>query len=483
MKLFARPSSFTEAMTSMIYFNYFLGLRVFEYPRGYPRSVLSFIYFLIIYFIFCAGVFNANVYYMKQTKPLKLGYIIYTLMKYLNTASVIIKMFTGWWHSKQIAECHKMIFEIDKTLQQIGLVVNYDRIYFMSIGIVTVWLLIVTILITTANIYFFSRLDILKILNMVFASLMVMTVDYVNTFEFYVFLRCLQTKFELVNHLLRETLKNLSMQETKLRTFELKDYTKLIDFEQKKNIFSTKMTSQWSPSIYSATNLFVLSKRSPVQFQIKTNIPLQFNKELQNELWNQSQKNIFTTKFENHTHLLQIIKQVHLELSKVSKLICSAFGIQIAWEVGSVILSVINILFSFYHPLFIQKADIPLRHTFMAILLCLINFLKIFLLSRACKNAADEGNKAIELIHITHGSNTEDSIKQEEIQQFGIQILQSPVTFYVFGLTMNNHILSMVSLCSSVLFPICSCSFHLIIYQLIILDMYVIVNSEQHNLV
>lgn len=33
-----------------------------------------------------------------------------------------------------------------------------------------------------------------------------------------------------------------------------------------------------------------------------------------------------------------------------------------------------------------------------------------------------------------------------QIQQFGIQILQSPVTFSAFGLTLNNSILSMVSI-------------------------------------
>ncbi|KAL0130344.1 hypothetical protein PUN28_002170 [Cardiocondyla obscurior] len=65
----------------------------------------------------------------------------------------------------------------------------------------------------------------------------------------------------------------------------------------------------------------------------------------------------------------------------------------------------------------------------MTLTMCIINVIIISLLSRACKNAAKEGNKTVELIHTTYGYNTD---------------IDMPVTFYLFGLTMDNHILSMV---------------------------------------
>ncbi|KAL0098375.1 hypothetical protein PUN28_010456 [Cardiocondyla obscurior] len=81
--------------------------------------------------------------------------------------------------------------------------------------------------------------------------------------------------------------------------------------------------------------------------------------------------------------------------------------------------------------------------------MCIINVFIVSLLSRVCKNAAEEviyyacRNKSVELINTTYGYNI-DIDTQEEMQQFSIQILHRPVTFYVFGLTMDNHILSMV---------------------------------------
>ncbi|KAL0116055.1 hypothetical protein PUN28_011129 [Cardiocondyla obscurior] len=143
-------------------------------------------------------------------------------------------------------------------------------------------------------------------------------------------------------------------------------------------------------------------------------------------------------------YLLQIMKQVHLELCKVSKLMCSAFGVQIAWEIGVVMLNIIQTLYNFYNRYIVRTSrSSTIADTIMAIILCFINILKIFILSRVCKNATEEGNKTVELIHTTNGCNT-DIETQEEMQQFGIQILQSPVIFYVFGLRMDNHILSMM---------------------------------------
>ncbi|KAL0098373.1 hypothetical protein PUN28_020338 [Cardiocondyla obscurior] len=105
---------------------------------------------------------------------------------------------------------------------------------------------------------------------------------------------------------------------------------------------------------------------------------------------------------------MQII--VHLELCKVSKLIYSAFGVQMAWEIGIVIISIIQTLYNFYNHCIIQVLKATLEDTLMAIILSFIGLLKVFF----C------------------------------MQQFGIQILQSPVTFYLFGMTMDNHILSMI---------------------------------------
>ncbi|KAL0098372.1 hypothetical protein PUN28_020337 [Cardiocondyla obscurior] len=372
MKLFARPNSFYEALTSVHYFNYILGLRVFEYPRGYPRSVLSLIYLLIIYVIFYRGAFGIAQYF-KTIRVFKLDCIIYVVIPNLYFLSPILKMILGWWYSKNIAVCHKKIFKIDKTLRQLRLAVNYDKIYFMTIGFNTSWFIFYILISIMSYLYMVPHIGILQTIHVLFVSIIPLSIK------------------------------------TKLNIIELKDYTKLMDFEQQKNILSMKLISDWRQSIYSASN-FVLRKQSPVTSQIKMHIPFQIKKKLQNKLRNRFHEDISMTKRENHVHILQVTKQVHLELCKISRIICSAFGVQIIWEIGMDILYTIQTLYTIYN-----------------------RYIKRQL----------KGNKSVELINTTYGYNT-DIDTQEEMQQFRIQILHRPVTFYLFGLTMDNHILSMM---------------------------------------
>ncbi|KAL0116053.1 hypothetical protein PUN28_011127 [Cardiocondyla obscurior] len=235
MKLFARPNSFYEAMTSVMYFNYLLGLRVFEYPRGYPRSVFSLIYILIIYIMFCGGAVSMGVYF-ENIKLLKLDYIIFLVTGNMYVLSVILKMILGWRHSKKIAVCYKKIFEIDKTLRQLGLTVKYDEIYFITIGFIISWFILSIFLGVTS--FFFFKLhidDIFQTIYMTYASIISSSIDYVNAFEFYA--------------------------------------------------FSSSVTSE-----------------------IETHIPFYLNKELQCKFQNRFYRNIFTPKYKNHKHLLQITK-------------------------------------------------------------------------------------------------------------------------------------------------------------------------------
>ncbi|KAL0114921.1 hypothetical protein PUN28_010455 [Cardiocondyla obscurior] len=441
MKIFTRPNSFYEALTSVHYFNYVLGLRVFEYPRGHPRPLLSLIYFLIIYVIFYSGVLNVERYY-NTIKIFKLDSVIYVVVPNIYFTSPILKMILGWWFSKNIAVCHKKIFKIDKTLRQLGLTANYDKIYFMTLGFITTWFIVYIFICISNILYIVPRIGILQTIHVLFVSIIPLSIGYVNSYEFYAFSRLLHIKFKLINHLLRETIKNLSVKETKLSTFELKDYTKLMDFEQQKNILSMKIISEWHQSIYSASN-FVIRNQSPVDSQIEIYIPFQIKKELQNKFRNRFHENISTTKRENHVHILQITKQVHLELCKISRIICSAFGVQIFWEIGMDIMFSIQTLYTLYNQYIQELLKVAIEHSLVALTLCIFNIFVMFLLSCTCKNAAEEGNKTVELIHTTYGYNT-DIDTQEEMQQFRIQILHRPVTFYVFGLTMDNHILSMM---------------------------------------
>lgn len=100
MKLFARPKCFSDAIASVTILNFILGLRVFEYPRGHSRPILSLIYLLFIYVMYCGGSLRLEENYYADIKLMKLEYVLYQLLTYVIIISVIVKMLLGWWHSK-----------------------------------------------------------------------------------------------------------------------------------------------------------------------------------------------------------------------------------------------------------------------------------------------------------------------------------------------------------------------------------------------
>ncbi|XP_011862056.1 PREDICTED: uncharacterized protein LOC105558766 isoform X2 [Vollenhovia emeryi] len=170
MKLFARPKYFFEATALVTTISHISGLRVFEYPRGHPRPILSLTYLLFLYIVFCNGWLRVHGKYYANVRLMKLEYVLYQLLKYVVIVSVIMKMLLGWWHTKKFKICHKKISEIDATLRQLGLTVNYDKIYFATIGTMTVW---ITFIFTMCTVVFFH----LRISTDVFTSIYLILVD------------------------------------------------------------------------------------------------------------------------------------------------------------------------------------------------------------------------------------------------------------------------------------------------------------------
>jgi len=99
MKLFARPKSLNDAIGYWSTVSRLLGLRVFEYPRGQPWPVLSFVYLLVLFLLYC-GTINLQTSYYMNNKLLKLEYVLYQLFTYINFVNVLIKLILGWWHTK-----------------------------------------------------------------------------------------------------------------------------------------------------------------------------------------------------------------------------------------------------------------------------------------------------------------------------------------------------------------------------------------------
>ncbi|XP_011862060.1 PREDICTED: uncharacterized protein LOC105558770 [Vollenhovia emeryi] len=307
MKLFARPKCFSEIIAPVTTVNCIVGLRAFEYPRGNPRPILSLIYLAFIYITFCCGILRMNQRYYAGLKLMKLEYALLKLLMYIVLVSMILKMLLGWWHTKKFKVCLKKIFEIDETLQQLGLTVNYDRLYFVMIGIITVLITFVFVVWTMMFIHLNIITDVFTSIYLLLIYTYSFIVNSINIFEFFIFAKCSQMKFKLVNQLLRESLTDLSKKDKKLGIYEMKDYERIMDAEQQKQVLSTKMIFRRRQRVQTGINFSM--KQNSVVFPTESHSPSHVTNHFQSVLQNQSRRHNSTiTKYQKPKHLLQVIK-------------------------------------------------------------------------------------------------------------------------------------------------------------------------------
>ncbi|CAL1676300.1 unnamed protein product [Lasius platythorax] len=448
MKIFARPKSLTEAVAPIITLNYLIGLRAFEYPRGQPRPILSLIYLLFLYCLYYSGSMYLDEKYYSNVKLLKLEHFLYSL-EYIIVYLIFVKLLLGWWYTKRFEACYRKIFKIDETLRQLGSAVNYDKIYFIIIGVMVIWFAFSFSTCILMFIIIRAQTDVYRTIGATVVYLYSLTVSFTTIFEFYIIVKCLQMRFELINQLLYERSAVLSAKEIKLGFFEMKDYAKIMDVEQRKSLLPMKILSQCCRQVQSGKNVFLSEKQNSVKSLIQSHFPSHFQKQFQGELGDRNRfqrHNSIMTECQKRKYLLQIIKQVHLELCRVSKTICIIFGIQTACEMGIIIIFFTGSLYNLYIRYIVRRykiTNILTQQTAITIMLSIYDILKITFLSRVCKHAADKGNKTIEFIYSIYGCSTTSGV-QEEIQQFGIQILLNPVRFSVYGISLDNHVLTMM---------------------------------------
>lgn len=121
--------------------------------------------------------------------------------------------------------------------------------------------------------------------------------------------RYLQMRFDLINQLLYEH-SMLSTKKIKLGFFEMQDYAKIMDDEQRCSL-PMKMLSQWCRQMQSKKKNFI-SKKQKSQIQSRCSnqdFPSHFQKQFQEKLRNRSQQqNSVLTECQKRKYLLQIIK-------------------------------------------------------------------------------------------------------------------------------------------------------------------------------
>ncbi|XP_032668135.1 uncharacterized protein LOC116842687 [Odontomachus brunneus] len=451
MKLLsATPKHLSDAMASLTSLKYLLGLRAFQYPRGKSGTVLSLIYLLILFCIFCVAANEQHKFYA-HIKLLKLEYVLYQLMVYVKAFFVTCEMVLSWFYTKRLNDCYRKIAQVDETLRQLGSMFSYREIYFLTIGIIIIWFLYNGILSIVLILQLCVDTETTSWLMM--DQIYGINISFIVVLEFTIFVKCLQMKFKLVNELLSEGAALSTTEGMKLGLFAAEDYANMMDAKQHKHILSIKVLSQVNRQLQSRIRSSILKKRNAVKSRTQSRLPSQLQKQFQMELQSQSgsqtgdnsiRRSVINAGCQQRRHLLQTIKQVHLELCRVSKTLCSNFGMQIASEIAISIMYITGSLYNLYIHFMQQKTNYNnsfLDEASVVITMGIIEVVKIIFITRVCKNATNEGKKTTEIIHAIY-KFCEDIEIQEEIQQFGLQISQSPVNFFAFGISLNYQVLS-----------------------------------------
>ncbi|XP_046828436.1 putative gustatory receptor 2a [Vespa crabro] len=163
----------------------------------------------------------------------------------------------------------------------------------------------------------------------------------------------------------------------------------------------------------------------------------------------QSQLQISSHKINKSRMLLRTIRQVHLELYRVSNNLSNMYGIQISLEMAMCVMIDIIVLYRLYAK-YREKSRNMYEMIFEfihTIFLCLQYSTKIFIINYICDKTTKEAERTNEIIHTFYGQNTDFEI-QKEIEIFSLQMMQCRNVFSAYGLYNLNckHICSCIGI-------------------------------------
>ncbi|KAL2725478.1 putative gustatory receptor 28b [Vespula squamosa] len=163
----------------------------------------------------------------------------------------------------------------------------------------------------------------------------------------------------------------------------------------------------------------------------------------------QSRLQIASHKINRIRKLLRTIRQIHLELYRISKSISNIYGVQISLEIAICVFLNTYVLYYFY--VFCEKKEYNNNHMIyqfvVTILHCSQYSMKIFAINYICDKTTKEAEHTSEIIHTFYGNNTDIEIKKE-VEIFSLQMMQGTILYSAFGLYNLNckHICSCIGI-------------------------------------
>ncbi|CAL7939570.1 unnamed protein product [Xylocopa violacea] len=130
---------------------------------------------------------------------------------------------------------------------------------------------------------------------------------------------------------------------------------------------------------------------------------------------------------------MRAVKQVHLELIKISRIINASYGIQVLLMMTLSSTFTIGFLYISYRIIWMDLTTDELLHELIPTLCCIfINMWQMFYVNRACTKTSIEAEDIGDIVCELYEPSTSKEFRAE-IQDFTLQLIQNPLVFTACG--------------------------------------------------
>ncbi|XP_076287746.1 putative gustatory receptor 28b [Lasioglossum baleicum] len=140
-----------------------------------------------------------------------------------------------------------------------------------------------------------------------------------------------------------------------------------------------------------------------------------------------------------NANTMRAVKQIHLQLVKIARIINDFFGVQLLLTMSTVFVFLTILLFFAYRTIFSGYFNNEFHSHFTQLLINILFYLsKLFTLSHVCNRTSSEASDTGELICQLYEPSTSKEFRAE-IRDFSMQMIQNPLVFTACGFFYLDH--------------------------------------------
>ncbi|XP_012526878.1 putative gustatory receptor 28b [Monomorium pharaonis] len=365
-----------QAVSPIIWLNCIFCMGIFELPINRPRYFLSIFYAISILIIYFFLLYEGICIFLEAFSS---DFIIFQFVMGVNIMVAILAIILFWWKSENMTNIIKKTSMVDNTLKTLGLKPEYPKIFRNVLYLIIVWTVGMIIVGITNILWMYHETGYGSAFLCSICICFPIMINSIVGVTFASFIRCIQQKFQKINDLVD----NIVLCVNKSNTIKIHN--------QHNN---TSIT-------------FVMANYK-------------------------SHKNKIM-------HLIQTLRILHLEITKIGQQINHAYCLQLLLEMAvhfTVVTATTYCLYRVFSGHLMIAGEKVLD---MALWGCIYS-VKIILVNCLCTSVSTEAYKTGEIIQSFEGSIIDDDMR-EEIRQFTQQVVLNSLNFTASGFfTIDNSL-------------------------------------------